>query len=492
MLMYLKTVEQVSFVLRYALEGETYESFLKFQNVESTTAEALFKCLCETLKTWGLDIKTLRGQGYDGASNMSGRYNGLKTKVLNENPKALYVHCSNHCLNLVLVAAFKSNILCKNFFGIVVERLYVIIEASPKRDSIFVRCQKERNIQHPSSLKRLSETRWASHCDSLRTIEKTLPALLDALEEIAEEEHDNKIVSNAIGLLESVSTFDFIAAFTVLKDILETIRVASDALQERGIAIDTALQLIDNAEKALADKRSDEYYKTLMSNAKKLASKCEIPTEFKQHRQRRRKQQSGELAGDEVLTPEESFKANVFYGCIDICRMQIKERFAANRDILKAFRVLLTPSLMKKRDNETVTKELEDLSKVYGSGPHPDIDPATEIPQNASAQDMFKYLFQSNLRFVIRNLYRLYAIFCTIPATSVETERSFSKLKIIKDYRRSTMGQDRLSGLAILSIERNIAKSISFDHAIQTFAEMRPRKIHSFNLLFRKLWSIET
>ena len=49
-----------------------------------------------------------------------------------------------------------------------------------------------------------------------------------------------------------------------------------------------------------------------------------------------------------------------------------------------------------------------------------------------------------------------YIILLTIPVTVATAERSFSKLKLIKSYIRSTMSQERLNGLAILSIEKHM------------------------------------
>ncbi len=49
------------------------------------------------------------------------------------------------------------------------------------------------------------------------------------------------------------------------------------------------------------------------------------------------------------------------------------------------------------------------------------------------------------------------AIFLTIPVTVASAERSFSKLKLIKNYFRSTMSQEKLSTLSILSIENELA-----------------------------------
>jgi hypothetical protein len=51
-----------------------------------------------------------------------------------------------------------------------------------------------------------------------------------------------------------------------------------------------------------------------------------------------------------------------------------------------------------------------------------------------------------------------YRILLTIPVIVASVERSFSKLKLIKLYLRSTISQERLNGLAILSIEKKKKK----------------------------------
>lgn len=70
-------------------------------------------------------------------------------------------------------------------------------------------------------------------------------------------------------------------------------------------------------------------------------------------------------------------------------------------------------------------------------------------------------------------------LFLTIPVTVATAERSFSKLKIIKTYLRSTMGQERLSCLSILSIEHKIANRLRSnpDQIIRKFADAKVRRI---------------
>jgi len=68
-------------------------------------------------------------------------------------------------------------------------------------------------------------------------------------------------------------------------------------------------------------------------------------------------------------------------------------------------------------------------------------------------------------------------IFCTIPVTVAEAERTFSKLKQIKSVQRSVMKQDRLNGLATLAIEHDLAKLLNYDDIINHFALAKSRRI---------------
>ena len=74
------------------------------------------------------------------------------------------------------------------------------------------------------------------------------------------------------------------------------------------------------------------------------------------------------------------------------------------------------------------------------------------------------------------NAYIAYRILLTIPITVASAERSFSKLKLIKSYLRSTMSQERLSGLAILSIEKEMLEELKYKNLISNFASQKARK----------------
>ena len=65
----------------------------------------------------------------------------------------------------------------------------------------------------------------------------------------------------------------------------------------------------------------------------------------------------------------------------------------------------------------------------------------------------------------------------TIPITVASGERSLSKLKLIKTYSRSSMGQERLNYLAVLSIEHEVARDLNYTNVIDSFAAAKARKV---------------
>ena len=86
--------EQMALVVRFVnTKGEVIERFLGLKHVKDTTSEALKRALVEALSDHGLCVANLRGQGYDGASNMRGEFNGLQKIIRDENSHAHYIHC---------------------------------------------------------------------------------------------------------------------------------------------------------------------------------------------------------------------------------------------------------------------------------------------------------------------------------------------------------------------------------------------------------------
>ena len=100
-----------------SFDGSVKEVFVAFVEVERITGQVLAQGIFQWLSMQGLSRANIRGQCYDGASNMSGAVSGCKPIVQQEAPLALYVHCAAHRLNLAVVSAcsvqsFKNAEMC--------------------------------------------------------------------------------------------------------------------------------------------------------------------------------------------------------------------------------------------------------------------------------------------------------------------------------------------------------------------------------------------
>lgn len=94
---------------------------------------------------------------------------------------------------------------------------------------------------------------------------------------------------------------------------------------------------------------------------------------------------------------------------------------------------------------------------------------------------LLSILVKSDLIDVFHNvyiyIYIVLRIYVCIPITNCEAERSFSKLTFIKNKYRSSMGETRLSHLALMSIENDVLSKLSFDDIIDEFSKVSiPKK----------------
>ena len=95
------------------------EHILACQRALGTTAEDIFSIILTTLNVNSKDVSfgKLVAQTYDGASNMSGCYNGFQALIQSRiNPNIIYIHCFAHTLNLVLsdTAAVTIDVITRN------------------------------------------------------------------------------------------------------------------------------------------------------------------------------------------------------------------------------------------------------------------------------------------------------------------------------------------------------------------------------------------
>jgi len=116
--------EQLSLVIRIVdicMDGEftnpnIKEFFIDFTKICSSTGLNLSNVLLNKLKNVDIDIANCCGQRYDNGTNMVSQYQGIQSRILNQNPRALFMPCWAHSLNLVLKDTAKISARAMHFF----------------------------------------------------------------------------------------------------------------------------------------------------------------------------------------------------------------------------------------------------------------------------------------------------------------------------------------------------------------------------------------
>ncbi|XP_065654472.1 uncharacterized protein LOC136081114 [Hydra vulgaris] len=100
---YVAGYEQFSISIRYVgSKLKVQECFMGFYNCQNSTAEILFNVIIDVFTRCTIPMNKLVGYAFDGASNMSGHLSGVRAHLGETYPHAVYVHCANHSLDLVL------------------------------------------------------------------------------------------------------------------------------------------------------------------------------------------------------------------------------------------------------------------------------------------------------------------------------------------------------------------------------------------------------
>ncbi|XP_022830235.1 zinc finger MYM-type protein 1-like [Spodoptera litura] len=485
-------VEQISIIIRFvnfnteSRKLEIREHFLAFCPIVDTTGAGLTSFIIEKLNNINLNINNLRGQGYDNGSNMRGKNNGLQKRLLDLNPRAFYVPCASHSLNLIVNDSANLNHHTTGFFCIVQE-LYKYFSSSAKRWDLL----KKYVIN--LTLKPLSETRWSSRIDAIKPLFTNLPEIYDALYEITNNlSYDPKAKYDAKCLAEKICTFSFICSLNVWHIILTKVNFVSKILQSVDMNLQVALDALTDLKKILIKIRTDTNFEEIVSDAKKIAEKLDVETEFETSRSRplrcRKTPKNFDYEHEDhtINDPKTSFKINVFFYILDQALSSVNERFNLLNNHNDVFNFLF--NLSDDQDQTRLRSNCHLLQEKLSANDSLDINADDLFEEIMSCQPFFKklnnnvvkileFIYLNNLTAVCPNITIALRIMLTMPVTVASAERSFSKLKLIKNYLRSTMSQERLTNLATISIEEAILDHIDIHEIIKDFANKKARKV---------------
>ncbi|KAL4126420.1 hypothetical protein QTP88_010642 [Uroleucon formosanum] len=455
-------LEQFTFVVRFVNDEGIVEERLALEIATDATGHGMFQLFSTICEKHGLDWKNnLYAQAYDGVASMQGPYSGLRTLIQQKCPRAKYIWCCAHIINLVIVD------MCDS--------------------TCFINHQK---LLYPGQVcRRLkSSTRWTSHDRAIDVIYEKYTAIVESLEELTLS-NDRTTSLQAINQLKNVNSYKYFFE---------------------------AMNLVDSAKKRLEELRNYHKYNELTDEVKQFVIHEKLEEQdFQVVRIRRKKRMDGENLHDEINevanTPSLLFKFQVYFFVLDTVSTVLNSRYSQAREVLKDLSLLSVERIksfsliqdfpydsfdallcsIPELNIESLRTEYSAFCNAYSSltaglnlgdtlhAQESDHDWSTNEnydeeehttckSKKETTASILQLLLKFNLTSAFPNLYFAFKALYTIPVTSAAPERTFSKVKIIKSRLRSTMSQLRLASLLLLNCETDI--NIDLNQAINELA----------------------
>lgn len=463
-------VDQLSFVVRYVKDnGTPIERFMCFLPNSGHKSEELTDEVITTLSLYDLDPAFLRAQSYDNASNMAGAYSGLQARIKEINPLAHFVPCAAHSLNLVGTCAASACREACEFFDII-QNIYNFFTASTHRWS-----------ELEGTVKCLSATRWSARDDACHSLSKSWNNIVHALHKISNNRNEKPSTKcEAVGLLKKLNRLETVFMTIFWTNILDRVNKTSKKLQSVDIDLITVVELYESLIHYVESLRNEDSFKIFED----IAIKKSGIKDYNDHNKRKRKRKIhvDENNDNEVLFSERDYLIiNTYYVILDKLSYELKRRKLAYDELVKKFFFFfklheITPEkvkedaevLQKTYSNDLATCFINECVQFQGHMKH--------IKVKLTTIQMLQFIREHDITSVYPYVDVALRIFLCTPSTNCSAERSFSTLKRIKNYLRSTMAQDRCSALAVLAIEAEITTSLDFEKIVNDFATSESRK----------------
>ncbi|KAH0694244.1 hypothetical protein KY285_021341 [Solanum tuberosum] len=382
--------EQMAIVLRYVdRKGSVVERFIGIIHVHDTSALCLKEAIVNYLAQHSLSLSFIRGQCYDGASNMQGRLSGLKVLIQQE-----------------MGGSFK--------------RMDELRESQAKKVQVALdmgEVESGKGLNQELGLARAANTRWDSHYKSFKNFISMFGSITDILDTIVVDSESVEEKAKATGYLKVCQTFEIAFILHLMRDILAITNELNESLQKKEQDIANAILLVK-----VLQELNDRFN--------------EVRTNL--------------LVGVVCLNPVDSFSS---FDIKNILRMAELYPDDFGENVMVTLRNQLETYIVDVRD---VDKR---FSNLKGLG------------------DLSEMLVKVKKHLNYPLVFRLIKFVLLLPVATTTVERAFWAMKLIKSELRNRMDDDFLSSCMVPYVEKRIFNTISDESIMNRFQEMKTRRI---------------
>lgn len=486
------TVEQCVLVIRWVDESlEPQEDFVGFYAVDVANADTIVAVIRDTLVRLGLSLSDCRGQCYDGAAVMRGARNGVAKRILQEQPKAMFTHCYGHSLNLACQDLARNVAPVKEALDTTFD-FSKLLKYSAKRSAEFSKLKAEIAPEEPG-FRTLCPTRWTVRASSLHSVLANYEVLQASAERFSEmAKYDQEMSAKCNSMKFQLCSFNFLFGLCLGHLILQLADNLSKALQQKSLSAAEGLGMAQKTLQSLKFLRSDKEFEKFWEEV--MAKQEQFGVNEPQLPRKRRapaRLEDGQAAPHFPQSVEDHYRP-IYFQAIDSIVSAIQERF--DQEGLKSY-LLLEGLLLRAVAGDEFEDEAAHVEQIWGD----DLKMAVlrsqlhilrthfaEASSNSpSLSDIVEYVKSQPARATFMSeVVVLLTLILVTPATNATSERSFSALRRLKTYLRSTMTQERLNHCALVHVMKEECDSLDVldlaedfvqgnDHRSQVFGKFR-------------------
>jgi len=436
------------------------------------TGESIGNCLIAAMKNVGLVLDNCVGCGFDGASAMSSESIGAAAFVKREAPLADYFHCTMHSFNLSVSQS--SKIVDIHHCFDCIQKTVSFFRYSAKRTLCLERVVKHRAPEaRRVRLAAVCSTRFIERHTAVLVFSEMMPFVVEALQGMT---HWSSVDTRrtALQLLNSILTPQFIVSLVILESITALMHPVSSSLQKVGIDIIGAIQQIDNLLAVLRDWRenAETKFSELFDKSNKLANDFDIAMSCP--RAARLSQYRSNIRTD---NPCDFYRLNIYIPLLDLITNDIGDRFGPHQRQTYALAGLIPAQLghwnqvkvsVDKYAEFLDTPVVVEAEFSLWSQKWANATEKAQCTTAVSALNECPSEFFPNMNILLR-------ILSTLPSSTAEPERVFSKVNKTLSAVRSTMTEIRLEACILLQAHRDIAPKPA--SVVEHFARSGARRL---------------
>ncbi|CAF3654027.1 unnamed protein product [Rotaria sordida] len=465
-------------VVRYTNDFNVEERLITATELPSKVGLDISNLLFDVLEKFNISTDKLIAQCYDNASNMSGVNKGVQACVTNKlRREIIFIPCGAHSSNLAVKYACDCGTEFISLFNLLQE-IYNYFTKSIKRH--YVLRQELESSEFGVLVKSLADTRWTANFETLHAIDVSFEQIVESLSIISEVITDKDDAHQAKCLKQKLLSFETMFLLFFMINVTRVTHALTSHLQGKQLDIITAISIISNTLKLIQNMRNDDV--TMINMIQRTVRRAEtfdidIDMEFqKLHRPRKPSQRIDNNQCTAVTLTRDQYYTKLMRQVLDHLYSGFNDYLITITNKLRYFH-----NLSPDRIKQFSFNDAEQLCSIVPglSSPSLVLTEFELLRQDISACTTIDQVI-AHLRTVGHAYPRaslVYNFLITLPVTVASNERSFSKMKIIKNYLRNALKNEKFAHLMLCAVEYDILSTVDLDKMAAKWGQMKNRRV---------------